>query len=59
MGKVAKFGWILKNPVRLEKPINYKHPWGAVIWVKVDLPVEVKNGKMYIEGREIGERVEG
>lgn len=54
-----KFGWILKNPVRLEKPINYKHPWGAVIWVKVDLPVEVKNGKMYINGREIGERAEG
>lgn len=34
-----KFGWILKNPVRLEKPIKYKHPRGAVIWVKVDLPV--------------------
>lgn len=48
-----------KKTTRLEKPINYKHPWGAVIWVKVGLPVEVKNGKMYINGREIGERAEG
>lgn len=53
-----KFGWILKNPVRLEKPIKYMHPRGAVVWVKVDLPVEVKNGRMYINGREIGERAE-
>jgi hypothetical protein len=27
--------WVISNPVRYEKPIPYKHPRGAVIWVKV------------------------
>ena len=45
-----KFGWILENPVRLEKPIGYKHPRGAVIWVKVDVPVRIQHGKAYIKG---------
>lgn len=27
--------WILKNPVILSKPIPYKHPQGAVIWVNL------------------------
>ena len=29
------YGWCLKNPVLFEKPIPYKHPLGAVIWVTV------------------------
>ena len=28
------YAWVLKNYVRYEKPIPYKHPQGAVIWVK-------------------------
>ncbi len=28
--------WILKNAKRYDKPIPYKHPQGAVIWVKLD-----------------------
>ncbi len=30
------FAWILNNAKRFEKPIPYKHPSGAVIWVKLD-----------------------
>ena len=26
--------WVLKNPVKYEKPRKYTHPYGAVIWVK-------------------------
>lgn len=29
------FAWELKNPKRLHEPINYEHPNGAVIWVKL------------------------
>lgn len=28
--------WVFQNPVRFKKPIKYKHPQGAVIWVKVE-----------------------
>jgi len=28
--------WVLKNPQILEKPIPYKHPQGAIIWVNLD-----------------------
>jgi len=28
--------WVLKNAQRLEKPIPYNHPSGAVIWVKLE-----------------------
>ncbi|MBI4119457.1 MAG: ASCH domain-containing protein [Parcubacteria group bacterium] len=27
--------WILMNAKRLQKPIPYRHPRGAVIWVKI------------------------
>lgn len=29
------FAWELSNPIRLEKPIPYHHPQGAVIWVNL------------------------
>ncbi len=27
--------WIMKNPIIFDKPISYKHPMGAVIWVNL------------------------
>lgn len=36
------FAWILKNSKRFEKPIPYKHPQGAVIWVNI--PDEIVKG---------------
>jgi len=27
------WAWVFKNPVRFEKPLPYRHPAGAVIWV--------------------------
>lgn len=30
------YAWVLTNVVKFEKPIPYKHPQGAVIWVKID-----------------------
>lgn len=29
------YAWVFKNPVPLEEPIPYKHPSGAIIWVKL------------------------
>ena len=28
--------WVLKNAKKYDEPIPYKHPKGAVIWVKLD-----------------------
>ena len=36
------YAWVLKNARRLERPIPYKHPPGAIIWVKLDAAVERK-----------------
>lgn len=30
------YAWILLNAKRFEKPIPYKHPQGAVIWVNLE-----------------------
>jgi hypothetical protein len=30
-----KYAWALKNAKRYDKPIPYKHPRGAVIWVNL------------------------
>lgn len=27
--------WVLRNPIRFDEPIPYKHPQGAVIWVNL------------------------
>jgi hypothetical protein len=29
-------GWVLSNAKRLETPIKYKHPMGAIIWVTLE-----------------------
>ncbi len=30
------FAWVLANPKSLKVPVYYKHPNGAVIWIKLD-----------------------
>jgi hypothetical protein len=30
------YAWILTNPVLFTKPISYRHPKGAVIWVNLN-----------------------
>ncbi len=41
LGHYAKtYAWVLKSPKRLEKPVRYQHPSGAVIWVKLESRVE-------------------
>ena len=39
------YAWILKNPERYKKPINYKHPQGAIIWVKINSSAKNKKNK--------------
>lgn len=31
------YAWVFTNPVRFEKPVPYKHPQGAVIWVNLEV----------------------
>jgi hypothetical protein len=33
------FAWVLANPQYLKAPVSYKHPTGAIIWVKLDAQV--------------------
>lgn len=36
------YAWILRNVRPLEKPLSYRHPPGAIIWVKLpDLPTHM------------------
>lgn len=30
------YAWIVQNPIRYNKPRPYKHPHGAIIWVKLE-----------------------
>lgn len=34
------YAWVLANPKRLKKPVPYKHPSGAIIWVRLRGAVE-------------------
>jgi hypothetical protein len=34
------YAWVVKNPRTLKKPVPYKHPNGAIIWVTLDPKVE-------------------
>ena len=34
------YAWVLKNPRKLRRPVPYRHPSGAVIWVKLEDAVE-------------------
>jgi hypothetical protein len=36
------YAWVLAKPEYLEKPVPYKHPPGAIIWVNLDRNVERK-----------------
>jgi len=38
------YAWVLRNPAKLDKPIPYEHPSGAVIWVKLP-PVGEEGGR--------------
>lgn len=40
MGYPKTFAWVLSNPRYLETPVPYRHPPGAVIWVKLDAKTE-------------------
>ena len=33
---VGLYAWVLGNVRRLVEPVKYKHPSGAVVWVKLD-----------------------
>jgi hypothetical protein len=34
------YAWVLARPRRLSRPVPYRHPPGAVIWVRLDDKVE-------------------
>ena len=36
------YAWVQKNARRLERPVPYQHPPGAIIWVKLDPAVQRK-----------------
>ena len=36
------YAWVLENASRLKRPVPYKHPSGAVIWVGLETAVEEK-----------------
>jgi hypothetical protein len=40
--------WIMKNPVKFDNPISYRHPQGAVIWVNL-LPIDVSTCQLLVE----------
>jgi hypothetical protein len=44
------YAWVVKNAHRLERPVPYLHPPGAVIWVRLDAAVE-KKIKAQVEAR--------
>ncbi len=34
------FAWVVRNPRRLKNPVPYRHPYGAIIWVRLTPAVE-------------------
>jgi hypothetical protein len=34
------YAWVLAKPKCLKKPVPYKHPYGAIAWVRLDRSVE-------------------
>jgi hypothetical protein len=44
------FAWVLANPKSLKAPVSYKHPNGAVIWVKLDKRTERAVRKASLRG---------
>ena len=41
------FAWVMQKPKRLRKPVPYRHPSGAVIWVTLDRRVEDNIRRQY------------
>lgn len=35
IGNKWRFPWVVRNPVIFRRPVFYKHPLGAVIWVRL------------------------
>jgi len=44
------YAWVVKNPRRLVRPVEYQHPSGAVIWVRLEPGVE-RRIKFQLRGR--------
>lgn len=36
------YAWVVKNAQQLARPVEYRHPSGAVIWVRLESDVEKK-----------------
>jgi hypothetical protein len=34
------YAWVLEKTKRLQKPVGYRHPTGAIIWVQLEASVE-------------------
>ena len=51
------YAWKLKNIVRFETPVNYKHPSGAVIWVTLT-ELDKQNIQTELEKIEIKKTLE-
>ena len=47
------YAWVLRDARRNEKPIPYKHPQGAVIWVKGLEESEVKRNELQTMEKEL------
>jgi hypothetical protein len=41
-GYTNTYAWVLEKPRRLKRPVPYVHPYGAIVWVKLDPSVERK-----------------
>lgn len=41
-GPKGLYAWEMRNAVRFDNPTPYRHPPGAVIWVKLDPPIEAR-----------------
>jgi hypothetical protein len=46
------YAWVLDKPRRLKRPIQYEHPSGAVIWVRLDGSTERAIGRLIKEGKD-------
>lgn len=54
------YAWVMTKPRHLKDPVPYKHPSGAVIWVKLDNAVERKIRKqLKVTIRDITSETEG
>ena len=40
-GPKGLYAWEVEEAVRFDPPVPYTHPQGAVIWVRLDPPIEV------------------